>query len=74
MKELESVYTIDTYAVYKGGILLVTRVIEDHQIELYTNDSDLANSYSMNQINKNEFIKAVPKSEVEIYEEKKKLN
>lgn len=71
--EIEDVYSIYSFAIYKGETFSVSRSIGS-DVELYTSNIELAKEKSMNQIGKSEFIKVVSKSEVEVFEEKKQLN
>jgi len=73
LDEIEDVYSINSFAVYKGEIFAVSRSIGS-DVELYTSNIELAKENNMNQIGKSEFIKVVSKTEVEVFEEKKQLN
>ena len=72
LDEIEDVYSINSFDVYKEEIFAVSRSIGS-DVELYTSNIELAKENSMNQIGKSEFIKVVSKWEVEFFEEKKQL-
>lgn len=73
LEEVEEVYSINSFAVYRGDIFGVSRSL-GVDVELYTSNIDLAVENRMNQIGKSEYVKIVSQSEVEVFVEKKPLN
>lgn len=73
LDEIEDIYSINSFAVYKGEIFAVRPTV-GCDVELYTSNMELATENKMNQIGKSEFIKVVSISQVEVFEEKKQLN
>jgi hypothetical protein len=73
LNEFEEVYSINSFAVYRGEVFGVSRSVGT-DVELYTTNLGLAEEYRMKQNGKSEYIKVVSTSEVELFEEKKLLN
>lgn len=73
INKINEVYSITSYAVYKGNIFEITRSV-GNDVELFTSNFDLAHEYKMKQIGKNEYVKVVSVKEVEIFEKRKLLD
>ncbi|MDG5471611.1 hypothetical protein P6709_07605 [Jeotgalibacillus sp. ET6] len=73
LDDLEEVYSITSLAVYNGDVFQVSRSV-GADIEIYTTDLKLAEDNKMETFGKSEYIKVVPISDVEMFEEKTLLN
>ncbi|MGM7723472.1 hypothetical protein [Metabacillus sp. Hm71] len=70
--ELEQVYYVDTYAVYKDTKLSVGNV-KDDKVLLGTSDSKIAKQLDFDRTDKYFYEKWVNISELELFEEKKSI-
>lgn len=72
LSDIDEVYSVNSYAIYNGDTFEIIHATAKEVI-IVTNDERIAYENKMNQSGKFEFRKTVSLSEIEVYEQKRKI-